>query len=57
MDDFVSKNDFIREHIYFRFLFSSVTRLCPTLCNPRDCSTPGFLVHHQLPERVQTHIH
>ena len=26
--------------------FSSVTQLCPTLCNPMDCSTPGFPVHH-----------
>ena len=23
--------------------FSSVTQLCPTLCNPMDCNTPGFL--------------
>jgi len=23
---------------------------CPTLYNPMDCSTPGFPVHHQLPE-------
>ena len=30
--------------------FSSVSQLCPTLCNPMDCSTPGFPVHHQLPE-------
>ena len=28
--------------------FSSVTQLCPTLCNPMDCSTPGLPVHHQL---------
>ena len=27
--------------------FSSVTQSCPTLCDPMDCSTPGFLVHHQ----------
>ena len=27
------------------------------LCNPRDCSTPGFPVHHQLPELAQTHVH
>ena len=26
--------------------FSSVTQLCPTLCDPMDCSTPGFPVHH-----------
>ena len=30
--------------------FSSVAQLCPTLCNPMDCSTPGLPVHHQLPE-------
>ena len=26
-------------------------------CDPMDCSTPGFPVHHQLPELAQTHIH
>ena len=28
--------------------FSSVTRVCPTLCDPMSCSTPGLPVHHQL---------
>ena len=37
--------------------FSSVARLCPTLCDPMNRSTPGFPVHHQLPEFTQTHIH
>ena len=37
--------------------FSSVTQLCPTLCNPMDCITPVFSVHHQLPEPTQTHVH
>ena len=27
------------------------------LCDPMDCSTPGFPVHHQLPEFTQTHVH
>ena len=27
------------------------------VCNPMDCSTPGFPVHHQLPELAQTHVH
>ena len=36
--------------------FSSV-QLCPTLCDPVDCSTPGLPVHHQLPEFTQTHVH
>ena len=37
--------------------FSSVAQLCPILCNPMDCSTPDFPVHHQLPELAQTHDH
>ena len=37
--------------------FSSVAQLCPTLCNPMNCSTPGLPVHHQLPESTQIHIH
>ena len=43
--------------------FSSVTQSCPTLCDPVDCSTPGFPVHHQLPELDScpkmswTHVH
>ena len=36
---------------------SSVAQSCLTLCNPMDCSTPGFPVHHQLPELAQTHAH
>ena len=38
-------------------LFSSVALSCPTICNPVDCSTPDFPVHHQLPEFTQTHAH
>ena len=34
----------------------SVTRPHRTLCDPMDCSTPGFPVHHQLPECAQTHV-
>ena len=37
--------------------FSSVTHSCPTLCDPMDCITPVFPVHHQLPELTQTHGH
>ena len=37
--------------------FSSVAQLCPTLCDPMNCSMPGLPVHHQLPEFTQTHIH
>ena len=37
--------------------FSSVTQSCPALCNPMDCSTRGFPVHHKLLELAQTHVH
>ena len=37
--------------------FSSVAQLCPTFCDTTDCSTPGFSVHYQLLELVQTHVH
>ena len=36
---------------------SSVAQSCPALCDPRNCSTPGLPVHHQLPEFTQTHVH
>ena len=38
-------------------MLSSVTQSCPVLWEPMDCSTPGFPVHHQLPELAQTHVH
>ena len=37
--------------------FSSVAQLYPALCDTMDCSTPGFLGHHQLPELPQTHVY
>jgi len=45
-------------HIYMHAVyvqFSSVTQLCPTLCDSMNHSTPGLPVHHQLPEFTQTH--
>ena len=46
-------------YLYYRYVhskqhggescFCSVTRSCLTLCDPTDCSTPGFLVLHHLP--------
>ena len=43
--------------IIFSAQFSSVTQSCLTLCNPMDCSTPGFPIHHQLLELTQAHVH
>ena len=39
------------------FCCSSITQSCLTLCNPMDCSTPGFPVLHHLPEIAQTQVH
>ena len=42
----------------YHFLsISSVAQSCPTLCDPINCSMPGLLVHHQLLEFTQTHVH
>ena len=41
----------------FKHQFSSVAQSCLTLCDPMDCSTPGFPVLHQLLELAQTHVH
>ena len=35
----------------------SVAQLCPTLCNPMDCSLLVFPVLNHLPEFAQTHVH
>ena len=46
---------FVLEFVLFVVLmllsvqFSSVAQSCLTLCDPVDCSMPGFPVHHQLP--------
>ena len=34
----------------------SVAQSCPTLCNPMDCSMPGFPIHHHLLQLAQTHV-
>ena len=39
------------------FQFNSVAQLCPTLCDPMNCSTPGLPVHYQLLESTQTRVH
>ena len=34
-----------------------VTKSCLTLCNPMDCSIPGFPVLHYLLDFAQAHVH
>ena len=48
---------FKNEGVYVSVQFSSVPQSCPTLCDPKNCSTPGLPVHHQLPEFTHTHVH
>ena len=39
------------------FCCCSVSKSCPTLCDPMHCSMPVFPAYHQLPELTQTHVH
>ena len=50
----LGKNGFI---IQWKLCCCSVTQSCPTLCDPLDCSMPGFPVLHCLLELAQTHVH
>ena len=52
-----SKASIIQCFNYSSVQFSSVTQLCPTLCDPIKCNMPGFPVHHQLLELTQTRVH
>ena len=41
-----------------QWAISSVQSLsCVRLCDPMNCSVPGLLVPHQLPEFTQSHVH
>ena len=44
-------------HLVFHCYYFSVTQLCLTLCDPMNCSMPGFPVLHHPPELAQTHVH
>ena len=35
----------------------SEAKTCPILCDPMNCSTPGFPVLHYFPEFAETHVH
>ena len=50
---FLSSGKWIKPSVQF----SSVAQLCPTLCDPMNCSKPGLPVHHHLLEFTKTHVH
>ena len=55
-----STKEWIKKMCVYVYIYisSSVQSLSHVrLCDPTDCSTPGFRVHHQLPELAQTHVH
>ena len=61
-EDHSRSSKFTSIHLQFIFCFellsvSSVTQSCLTLCDPMDCSMPGFPVRHRLLELAQTHVH
>ena len=44
------------QFIYFSCC-CSIAQSYPTLCNPMDCSMPGFPILHHFLELAQTHVH
>ena len=51
---FLPHNESLQFLVYCCF---SVTKSCPTLYHPMDCSTPGLPVLHYLLKFAQTHVH
>ena len=57
IESVMPSNHLILCHPLFLPTISSVAQSCLTFCDSMDCSTPGFPVHHPLPELAQTHVH
>ena len=47
----------VNKFLLFLFWCCLAAQSCLTLCDPKDCSMPGFPVLHQLPELTQTHVY
>ena len=45
----IKSNIFLGESFFTKLVLSLVAQLCPTLCNPMDCSPPGSSVHGDSP--------
>ena len=52
-----SRTSISRSPLWRLLLLLLFSQSYPSLCNPMDCSTPGFPVLHKLSELAQTHIH
>ena len=51
--DSLKEQIFAKKYVLTKIMYAhccSVTKLCPTLSDPMDCSMPGFRVLHYLPE-------
>ena len=56
LDKLELKNRIVQVHCTLR-IYCSLTQSSLTLCDPMDCSIPGFPVLHHLPELAQIHVH
>ena len=43
--------------VFGRIAVVQVSKSCPTLCDPMDCSIPGFPVLHYVLEFALIHVH
>ena len=54
----VKQRHCVCKHLAWAWVFCcSVAKSCPTLCDPKNCSTPGFPVLHYFPGFAQIHVH
>ena len=57
LDSFVDNEAYAISSKEFLSISPLVAQSCLTLCDPMNCSMPGFPVHHQLSELTHTHVH
>ena len=51
----IFENIKISIYVFMHTVLCLVVQSCPTLCNPMDCSPPGFSVYGILQARIHTH--
>ena len=56
-DDLFEKEKWTTGNSWLVICCGSVAKSCVALRNPRNCSSPGFPIHHYLLEFAQTHVH
>ena len=54
---FANKGPYSQSYVFYTCCWGSVAQLCPTLCDPMNCSMADFPIPHHLPKFAQVLVH